>query len=134
MENQILENYGFWALITLLVINQTLPTIARLAEQYFPDLFKRSKTAQEKLIELQEKELDLRERQISADEKIATVLILLQKGQENLDKKFEHLIDDLQQDVVTLVSTTNVISENIAVLMDRNMRLRTSDYASEKKQ
>lgn len=124
IENTLLIEYGLPAFFLLVIIREVIPIIRSLLEKLLPERIKKIKTNEDRLIEIQEKDLDLKERAIAANETIAKVLIILEKNQIHMMSD----INELEQHVRGMISTLNVLSENLAVLLDRNMRLRTDDY------
>jgi hypothetical protein len=126
METNIIEQYGLTVFVLIFLLKELSPVVRSVLEKVLPEKINRNRTASEKLVELQERELDIQERGVIANEQIAKALIICQNNQHH----FANDINDVKQGIGVIISNTNVISENVAVLLDRGMRLRADDYKS----
>jgi len=126
MENDVLlffKDNSPWFFLAYLVWKGLEPSIRLILEAVVPERIKARKTNTERLIELQEKELDIQERQVTANEQIATALVIIQNNQTH----FRPDIDNIMVGIVDLKSKIGHVHGDVQILLDRNLRLRTGD-------
>lgn len=122
METKLIE-ISPYLFILYIIIKELLPAVRHLIEWMVPDSLKRRKTSDEKKQEMEEKDLDIREREVVAMEGIAKALVIIENNQKHFQGDFFDMkiaLDKIDIGVVTA-------NQALGVLMDRNMRLRTTD-------
>jgi len=119
MEDFFLKNSP-WFFLGYIVLKEIFPLLNRIVDSMIPQRVARIKSAEEKANELREREIsldekktDLHEREVVAWEQIGKSLAIMQTNQ-----------DDMSEKLSSIMSATNLISQSMVVLLDRDRRQR----------
>jgi hypothetical protein len=123
-----LIDYSPWLFLVYFILQGIIPGIRKALEMILPEHVKRRKNSEEKLIDLQEKELDIQERNVVANEQIAAALVLIQNNQNH----FSADVDYVKRNLSEIKSRLGYMRGDLQMLLDRNMRMRSSDYKTGK--